>query len=206
MHRKTLCLASLLLAGGLAVLPTDVVGQQKRAEPGTFQKFKPVPATEQDYHFIDQAKQVTGTILSFDDSAKTLSVRIDATDSVPNQNYKMAKQKNPNNVSVKPLIHPKDFELELQEKVVYRKMNLIAEYDTGKLKTLSKDEIAKLKGSDSSKPGYTATASEFHAGQIVFVYLSAAKKSKEDQAAKPTVRMLIIHKDGTAPTAPMNPK
>jgi hypothetical protein len=193
MHRKMLCLVSLLLAG-VAVLPTDAVGQQKKA-------VKPIPATEQDYHFIEQAKQVTGAILSFDDSAKTLSVRIDATEWVPNQiGRPMAKTKNPNNnLHLNPVIHPKDFDLELQEKVVYRKMNL-----TDDDKTVSTEEIAKLKGTDSKKPGYKATASEFHAGQIVFVYLSAAKKKTkaDDTVTKPTVRMLIIYKDGTAPTNP----
>jgi hypothetical protein len=193
MHRKALYLSSLLIAG-LTVLSTDVVGQQKGANP-----VKPVPATEQDYHFIDQAKQVTGTILSFDDSAKTLSVRIDATEWVPSQiGQAMAKSKNSTNRSAaKPVIHPKDFDLDLQEKGVYRKMHL-----TDDDKTLSKEEIAKLKGTDSKKPGYKATASEFHAGQIVFVYLSAAKKKAktDDTFTKPTVRMLIINKDGTAPT------
>jgi len=264
MHRKTLCLASLML-GALAVLPSDAVGQQKKNQN------QPMPATDQDYVFLELAKQVTGQILSFDDSAKTVSVRVDGAEWVPNPNYKpmgnqyahltqhqtqlaqeqqrlaaartrgqaqshmrqiahlqgligqeMAKLNNvnPNNLPFKSVKHTRDFDLTLQDNVVYRKMNLTLEYDdTGNAKTLTKDEIAKLKGTDSSKPGYKATASEFHANQVVFVYVSPGKKSssssatssKEDTDVKekagtaahdrPTVRMVIIEKDGAAPAA-----
>ena len=266
MHRKTLCLASLLV-GALAVLPSDAVGQQKKNQN------QAMPATDQDYVFLEQAKQVTGQILSFDDSAKTVSVRVDGVEWVPNPNYKpmgnqyahlsqhqtqlaqeqqrlaasksnaqaqghmrtiarlqgqigqeMAKltDVNPNNLPFKSVKHTRDFDLTLQDAIVYRKMNLTLEYDdTGNAKTLTKDEIAKLKGTDSSKPGYNAAASEFHANQVVFVYVSPGKKSsssatstKEDTEVKekagtaahdrPTVRMLIIEKDGAAP-ATANP-
>jgi hypothetical protein len=260
MHRKTVCLASLLL-GALAVLPSDVVGQQKKNTN------QPMAATDQDYVFLEQAKQVTGQILSFDDSAKTVSVRVDGADWVPNPKYKpmgnqyaqlsqhqtqLAQEQqrlaaaktraqaqghmhtiarlqgqigqemskltnvNPNNLPFTSVKHTRDFDLTLQDNIVYRKMNLTLEYDdTGNAKTLTKEEIAKLKGTDSSKPGYKATASEFHANQIVFIYVSPAKKStsssstssKDDPDAKektgttvdrPTVRMLIIEKDGAA--------
>jgi hypothetical protein len=262
MHRKTLCLASLLL-GALAVLPSHVVGQQKKNTN------QPMAATDQDYVFLEQAKQVTGQILSFDDSAKTVSVRVDGAEWVPNPKYKpmgnqyaqlsqhqthlaqetqrlaAAKTRaqaqthmrqiahlqgqigqemgklsnvNPNNLPFTSIKHTRDFDLTLQDNIVYRKMNLTLEYDdTGNAKTLTKEEIAKLKGTDSSKPGYKATASEFHANQVVFIYVSPAKKStsssstssKEDKDGKektdtvaldrPTVRMLIIDKDGAAP-------
>lgn len=270
MHRKMLCLASLLL-GALAVLPSDVVGQQKK------NKDQGMAATEQDYHYLEQAKQVTGQILSFEDSGKSVSVRVEATEWVPNPNYRPAatgnqyahlmqhqtqlaqeqqrlaasktpgqaqghmrqiahlqnligqemgklNNVNPNNLPFKANKHGKDFDLTMQDNVVYRKMNLTLEYDdTGNAKTFTKDEIAKLKGTDSSKPGYKATASEFHANQIVFVYLSPAKKSsastttssKGDTDGKekagtttmdrPTVRMLIIEKDGAAPATTTNP-
>src|SRR5260370_10294039 len=268
MHRKTLCLASLLV-GALAALPSDVVGQQKKNQN------QAMPATDQDYIFLEQAKQVTGQILSVEDSAKTVSVRVDGAEWVPTPNYKpmgnqyahlsqhqtqvaqeqqrlataktnsqaqghmrtiarlqgqigqeMAKLSNvnPNNLPFKSVKHTRDFDLTLQDSIVYRKMNLTLEYDdTGNAKTLTKDEIAKLKGTDSSKPGYKATASEFHANQIVFVYVSPAKKSssststssKEDPDAhektgttahdRPTVRMLIIEKDGASAATATNP-
>ena len=57
MHLKTLGLASLLI-GALAVLPGDVAGQQKKNNPN-----QAMPATDQDFIFLEQAKQVTGQIL-----------------------------------------------------------------------------------------------------------------------------------------------
>src|SRR4051812_46096844 len=81
MHRKTFCLASILL-GVLTIVPADVVGQQKKNNN------KATPGTPQDYHFLEQAKMVTGQILAIDDSAKTISIRVDANEWVPNPNYK----------------------------------------------------------------------------------------------------------------------
>ena len=279
MHRKTLCFASLLLAA-MAILTGDVVGQGKKNNAQ-----QPMTATDQDYIYLEQAKQVTGQILSFDDSSKTVSVRVEGTDWVPNPNYKpmgnqyaqlnqhqaqlaqqqavvsAAKSKaqtqaamqqiaklqgqigqemsklgnvNPNNLPFKAQKHTRDFDLTMQDKVVYRKMNLELEYDdTGNPKSYTAAEKAKLKGTDTTKPGYKATASEFHANQIVYIYVSPAKKEtkspsssastadKDDKTDspksdtpktdaitvdKPTVRMLIINKEGASVTTPTTPK
>ncbi len=274
MLRKSLCFSGLLLVA-LATVPGDVAGQAKKNNPN-----QPKVATDQDYIYLEQAKQVTGQILSFDDAAKTVSVRVDGTDWLPNPAYKpmgnqyaqlnqhqtqlahqqaqvaasktraqaqthmrqiahlqtligqeMAKLNNvnPNNLPFKAQKHTRDFDLPLQEKIVYRKMTLALEYDdTGNPKTYTKEEIARLKGTDTAKPGYKATASEFHANQIVFIYLSP-KSTKSSSAAstttadkdakadtpkpdvaktdsgleKPTVRMLIIDKEGASVATPM---
>jgi hypothetical protein len=270
MPRKLLCFAGLLFAA-LAILPGDVVGQAKKNNQ------QPKAATDQDYIYLENAKQVLGQILSFDDSAKTVSVRVEGTDWVRNPSYKpmtnqyvqlmqhemqlvRAQQQvaasrtrgqaqahmrqiarlqglighemsrlnnvNPNNLPFKPQKHTRDFDLVLQDKIVYRKMTLGLEYDdTGNAKTYTKAEIAKLKGSDSTKPGYTATASEFHPNQIVYIYLSPAKKAAKSSATtstaadkdakeavdnagldKATVRMLVIDKEGASVATPATPK
>jgi hypothetical protein len=275
MHRKMLCLASLMLAA-LAILPGDVVGQAKKKNIN-----QAMPATDQDYIFLELAKSVSGQILSFDDSAKTVSVRVDGTDWVPNPAYKpignqygqlmqhqnqLAQQQtqlaaaktaaqkqthmrqiaklqglinqemgklsavNSNNLPLKAQKHTRDFDLVMQDKIVYRKMTLELEYDdTGNVKTRTTEEIAKLKGNDPKQLGYKAMPSEFHANQIVFIYVSPAKKeskssssstgttddkddkadaAKKDMVAvdKPTVRMLIIDKEGAAIATPTTPK
>jgi hypothetical protein len=271
MPRKSLCFASLLFAA-LVILPGDVVGQAKKNNQ------QPMAATDQDYIYLEHAKQVLGQILSFDDSAKTVSVRVEGTDWVRNPSYKpmtnqyvqlmqhqgqlaqaqmqVARSRtrgqaqghmrqiarlqgligremsrlnnvNPNNLPFKAQKHTRDFDLVLEDKIVYRKMTLGLEYDdTGNAKTYSKAEIAKLKGNDSTKPGYTATASEFHPNQIVYIYLSPAKKhAKSSPSAtaiaadkdakeagdntgldKATVRMLIIDKEGASVAIPKTPK
>lgn len=275
MYRKTLCFGSLLLAS-LAILPGDAVGQGKKKNNN-----QAMPATDQDYVFLELAKSVSGQILSFDDSAKTVSVRVDGTDWVPNPAYKrmgnqyprlmqheaqlaqaqegVAAAKtnaqaqthmrqiahvqgligqemgkltnvNPNKLPFKAQKHTRDFDLVMQDKIVYRKMKLELEYDdTGNAKTRTKEEIANLHGTDTTKPGYKAAASEFHANQIVFVHLSPAGKATKSSSSnpstaadkddktntpktdtttvdKPTVRMLIINQEGASVATPATPK
>jgi hypothetical protein len=138
------------------------------------------------------------------------------------QDMARANSFNPNNPPFIRKDHIKDFDLDVQEKVIYRKMYLPEEYDdTGNLKTLSKEEKDKLRGENPNPKGsYSATASEFHPGQDVWVYLtppskysssgsSAASSStgkdkdaedkdvKDTKPPQPTVRKLVIVKDGT---------
>ena len=134
---------------------------------------------------------------------------------------------NPNNLPFKAKEHQKDFDLDMQAAVVYRKMFLPQEYDdTGNLKTYTKEKIAELKGKDPNPKGsYSAVASEYHPGQTVGVYLtpppkktsssSSSSSSTEDNkdakkspaeddggTPKPTVRMLVIMQDGNLAAAP----
>lgn len=128
---------------------------------------------------------------------------------------------NPNNMPFMRKDHLKDFELELEGKVVYRKMFLPQEFDdTGNLKKFSADEIKKLRGDNKPAKSYSADAGEFHPGQGVWVYLTPPKKAggsssssssssstkdkedtdidlKDGTVPRPTVNMLVIHTDGT---------
>jgi hypothetical protein len=75
----------------------------------------------------------------------------------------------------------KDFELELAENVIVRKMFLESEYDDkGNLKTLTKEEKADLRAKDPNptKPGYQAKMEDLQAGLQVKVYLKMPKKTK----------------------------
>jgi hypothetical protein len=120
---------------------------------------------------------------------------------------------NPNNMPFKPVQHAKDFDLDIQENVVYRKMFLPQEYDdTGNLKTYSKEQIAELKGKNPNpKDSFSAKSDEFHPGQTVGVYLTPPPKktstkddggkdakTDDDKMQKPTVRMLVLMQEGTA--------
>jgi hypothetical protein len=134
----------------------------------------------------------------------------------------MARANNPSNPPFIRRDRIKDFDLEMQEKVIYRKMFLPEEYDdTGNLKTFTAEEKEKLRGKNPSPRGsYTAQPSEFHPGQDVWVYLSPPSthssssssssstgkdkdKENEDKDAKdtkppqPSVRKLVIVQDGT---------
>ena len=107
----------------------------------------------------------------------------------------------------------KDFDLELTEKVVYRKLILPFEYDdTGNVKTYTDKEKADLKGEDKTKPGYMAKVEEFIPGMEVKLTLAAPKKKpapekdadkdKEkdtkapEEVARPTVSMVVMTKEG----------
>jgi hypothetical protein len=106
--------------------------------------------------------------------------------------------------------HTKDFDFDMQENISLRKMFLPQDYDdTGRVKEYSKEKLTELRGENKPKGSYSAAGSEFHSGQGVWVYLippsrsstaTAVKdKDKEDKDAtppRPTVKMLVIYKDG----------
>jgi hypothetical protein len=125
----------------------------------------------------------------------------------------------PNNSPFISVTNTKDFDLGIQEKVVYRRLVLPFEYDdTGNVKTYSDKEKAELRGDDKTKPGFIAKADEFVAGTEVKLYLTPPKKvekakdvdkaEKDDKDAKdakapeevarPTINMMVITKDAPA--------
>ncbi len=129
----------------------------------------------------------------------------------------------PNNQPFITVTNTKDFDLEVMEKVVYRKLFLPFEYDdTGKVKTYTKEEKDALRGDDKTKPGYTAKFEEFRAGQDIKLYLTPPKKKEKDKDAdkdadkdkekdkdapkepeevlRPTINMIVATKDNAAPT------
>jgi hypothetical protein len=86
---------------------------------------------------------------------------------------------NPNNQPFVLAHQYKDFDLELAEKVVFRKMSLEPQYDDkGNIKEYTKEEKDKLRGKDTSKPGYEAKVEDLEAGQQVKIYLKMPKKTK----------------------------
>ncbi|MBM3997908.1 MAG: hypothetical protein FJ303_27775 [Planctomycetes bacterium] len=109
----------------------------------------------------------------------------------------------PNNQPFITVVNTKDFDLEVEEKVVYRKLILPFEYDdTGNVKTYTDKEKAALRGDDKTKPGYMAKLEEFSPGQEVKLYLNPPKKSDKEpdkdappEVVRPTVYMVVMTKD-----------
>ena len=128
----------------------------------------------------------------------------------------------PNNPPFIVVTNTKDFDLEVQDNVVYRKLFLPVEYDdTGNIKKYTEKEKTELRGDDKTKPGYTAKLDEFQAGQEVKLYLTPPKKKEKDKDAdkdvekekdkdakaveevlRPTVNMVVMTKDTPNTTSP----
>jgi hypothetical protein len=94
----------------------------------------------------------------------------------------------------------KDFELVVEENVVVRTMYVGSEFDDmGNIKQYTKEQIAKLRGNDPSKPGYAARIEDILPGQEVALYLTPVKnagKKKDDEAGeRPTVRMIVLTRE-----------
>jgi len=126
--------------------------------------------------------------------------------------------KNNANNTVDPFIvvHSyKEYELELQEKVVLRKMFLPFEFDdAGNPRQYSDKEKAELRGDDKTKPGYSAKIDEATAGTEAKFHLTPPKKADAKESAdgvgnveRPTVHMMVLTKYNANPsTPPANPK
>ncbi len=119
----------------------------------------------------------------------------------------------PKNQPFITITNTKDFDLEITENCIYRKLNLPFEFDdTGKVKTYTKEEKDALRGDDKTKPGYTAKADELAPGQEIKLYLTPPKKKEQDKDAdkdapkepeevqRPTVNMIVITKDNSTST------
>ena len=128
-------------------------------------------------------------------------------------NQQMAKagaaNADPNNQPFIIVSSTKDFDLELKDKVVLRKLVLAFEYDDlGAPKTYTDKEKAELRGDDKSKPGYMAKLEDFRAGQEIKLSLTLPKKKEADKDAekekdakapeeviRPIVTMVVMTKD-----------
>ena len=117
-----------------------------------------------------------------------------------------------NNDPFRVVHHFKDFEFELQEGVVLRKMFLPMEFDDiGNAKTYTEAEKKELRGDDKTKPGYIAKVDELSNGAEAKLYLVAPKKKDADAKDKDkdddgvgnversTVKMVVLTKESTAP-------
>ncbi len=88
-----------------------------------------------------------------------------------------AANSNPNNQPFMVAHQYKDFELNLSDKVIIRKMVLEKDYDDkGNLKTYTSEEKARLKGNDPALPGYKAKVDDLSSGVQVKIYLKMPKK------------------------------
>jgi len=118
--------------------------------------------------------------------------------------------KNNANNTTDPLIvvHSyKEYELELQDKVVLRKLFLPFEFDdSGKPREYTEKEKAELKGTDKTKPGYSAKIEEATPGTEAKLHLTAPKNVEKPKASKddpdgignverPTVNMMVLTKE-----------
>ena len=113
-----------------------------------------------------------------------------------------------NNDPYKVVHHYKDFDLQLGEKVIVRKLNLGVEYDgEGNVIQRTKEDIAKLRGNDPKVPGYAAKVEDLKPGQVVHLYLNALKTDKNDakeegvgNVVRPSIRMIVILQDANTST------
>jgi hypothetical protein len=107
----------------------------------------------------------------------------------------------------------KEYELELQDKVVFRKMFLPFEFDdAGNPKQYTEKEKTELRGTDKTKPGYKAAADEATPGTEAKFHLTAPKKTetpkpkdKDDpdgvgNVERPTVNMVVLTKYNANPS------
>jgi len=103
----------------------------------------------------------------------------------------------------------KDYEFELQEGAVLRKVFLATEYDdTGNIKEYTEKVKAELRGTDKTKPGYLARLDEIIPGAEAKLTLIAPKATKKDPKAKdddgignvdrPIVKMVVLTKESTS--------
>ncbi len=117
---------------------------------------------------------------------------------------------NPANQPYKVVNTQKDFELEIQDKASVRRLTLPVEYDDmGNVKKYTKAELAELRGTESSKPGYAAKLDDLQPGQDVTLYLTPpSKQAAADlgttQSNRSTVRMIVVMRDPNASLASKN--
>jgi hypothetical protein len=127
----------------------------------------------------------------------------------------------PNNQPFVTVTNTKDFDLDIEEKAVFRKMFLSLDYDDmGSPKKYTDEEKIALRGDDKTKPGYSAKIDEATPGTEVKLYLTIPKKkAKDKEKAKdkdaevpedppehPTVRMIVLTKEAPATTSPGDEK
>jgi hypothetical protein len=126
---------------------------------------------------------------------------------IQGQLLKLAATNNdPNNQPFKTVTTTKDYDLDLEDKVVYRKTFLPAEYDDeGNIKKYTAEEKLALKTDDKR---YKATADEVQSNQEATLFLTIPKKkSKSDEDSTPpehpTVNKIVLTKE--APTVSTSP-
>jgi hypothetical protein len=120
---------------------------------------------------------------------------------------------NPANEPFHVVTTTKDYELEVQEGALVRKMFLPTEFnDTGSLRVYTEKEKAELRGDDKTKPGYKSKLDEAAPGTEAKLFLTPAKVKKKDAKPddegvgavdRPTVNMIILTKESSTPSIPI---
>lgn len=183
-HRLTLTLALTIVSS------VSVTAQPKAGTHG-----RTISATAREYAQLGQYREVTAKIISVDRSNQQVVIRID----VPHldRNTSRTPQRRGRGRPARPSYHVDvdhiDFDLPLRPETVFRKLQLPLEYDErGNIKEYSAAEKLKLKGPNSSVPGYSATLDEMVAGTVVKVQLQAPRAAdRTGEAARPSVKMLV---------------
>ena len=214
---------------GLALsMPTMVNGQNVLP-------FNPTEGTPQEYYQLRRFSAVVGKLSHSDQGSGIMTLEIQYQVPVvqnPQQMQQLVMQMQPMSrrpmgmmcccggkmgylpMSVTSTITwttvSKKFSLEPLESLVVRRASLPVEYDdNGKMKKYSQSEIKRLKGSDRSKPGYSAKPEDLQAGQYVTIYPAQAKAVKSENNAgnndlRIPVRMIFIMADANVPAVTDN--
>jgi len=190
------------LAACLPVLPESALAQ-KAAKPTTATSRV---ATAQEYTLIGQYGTVNAKLQSLDPGTGTVSFTIEA--SHPTLQKKTGtttssrSKRGSSGVTVKIEKEEISFECKVKKDAPLRKKELGSEYDSrGEIKTYSAEEKAKLKGKNSSLPGYMATMDDLKPGSYVQISLTSApsvsqKVAQEDPLkARPSVKMVMLLPD-----------
>lgn len=183
---------------------------QKAARNGAAQGNSRV-ATDLEYGALRSYPQVVGRLQNIDSATGTVSFTIEHTHPVLQKKTNtgtVSRSRRPSSgVTVKIEKEEISFELRVQAKAPLRKQTLSLEYDDrGEVKQFTAEEKAKLKGKDSSLPGYAASMDEMKPGSLVKLSLNPAKSVSQKQAkedplsARPTVKMVLLMPDPDMPT------
>jgi hypothetical protein len=197
--KRILALGSLMLAVAL-ILPDAAQGQKRDGKNST------EAAMPQDYATLSRMTEITGRIVFADESSKTLSFRIDVPQLQANKTNKNPQMKSRGKGRVNPFrINPamaykivttgKDFELEVENKVTVQRRFLTVEYDDKGFVKNNKEEAATL----GSKGYIPAKYEDVKSGMVATLYLNRPKASTNEEAPKPTVRMIVLRQAGNGP-------
>jgi hypothetical protein len=152
-----------------------------------------IKATPQDYKVLERVKEITGIIAFTDPNSKELALRVDFPQ------VQLAKGRG-NNRYKRPqftVVHNyKEFELDVENAVVVRKMFIAIEYDDkGNIKG-NEEQTKELR----SKGYITAKYDDIRSGNVAKLVLKPPQRDKNvagaGNVARPTVRTIVLLQEG----------
>ena len=172
-----------LMIVALLFVPDHLQGQKRDPNKGNV-----LPASPEDYKTLERSKEVTGIIASAD--ARSIRFRIDNPRLVPGGGGGKKRY-------APQVVHDyKEFDLDLAEAVVIKKIFVAPEYDDkGNFKT--NEAHAK----ELRTKGFIATkVEEIRSGNIAKLVLNPPKRGGKDEGvgnvARPTVKSITLVKEG----------